>query len=365
VATKKEVRDLIDRRSAANERNIVPVLTAPPNNASPAALNELKAERFTQYQSFRIALHFPNFYRWLASIRPGTSGNTLMSGSFPDLQTAVNIFITERNAYINPKGPVAAQLDAIMSLASGRALMAEIDREADVHAVHITPDLIFRLTGTPSADADIIHIDTIKNVTAVGMPILDPDRSKPWQGVRDDAGNFVGGGMGTRIDPATGKNIHGDDVFVEFSPDAFTRGGASRPAGPGMDPDDVLFHELVHATRQLAGVVYFMPVNQNYDNEEEYLAIVLSNIYIRNKRRDNPLRGDHDSGILRDPDHFLDNVQRVDLEPRMLLERFRLHQALFFKDLADIDFSITSFNPVKQYDDELKSGRAFAGQKRP
>jgi hypothetical protein len=366
MATKKEVRDIIDRRSIANEKNIAPALTAAPFNLPQASLNELKLERITQYQSFPIGLHFPNFYRWLASIPPGGSGDALTSGSFPDVQAAIARFVGERNSYIDPKGPIAAQLDQIMKFASGQALMTAINITADVHAVHITPDLIFRLTGTPSADADIIDIATVQNVTAVGMPILDPDRARPWQGMRDDKGNFVGSGVGTRIDASTGKQIHGDDVFVAFSPEAYVRGSASRPPGPGKDPDEVLFHELVHATRQLAGVVYFAPVNHNYDNEEEYLAIVLSNIYIRNKNKGLPLRGDHDSGTLQDPDHFLDNVQRVDLTPRMLLERFRLKQPHFFDDLATIDPSVASFNPVWQYNDELKSGRADRGElKRP
>jgi len=151
-------------------------------------------------------------------------------------------------------------------------------------------------------------------------------------------------------------------VFVELSPEAFAKGSPSRPSGPGMDPDEVLFHELVHATRQLAGVVYFMPVDQNYDNEEEYLAIMLSNIYIRNKNKGATLRADHDSGIFVDPDHFLDNVQRVNLPPRTLLERFRLQQLLFFNDLAKIDLSVASFNPVWQYNEELKCGRASGGR---
>lgn len=360
MATKQEVRDHINQISAALEKDFAAAAVSA--HASQDVLNELKAERMTQYRGSRVVLHFPNFYRWLASVPAGNSGDPVTSRSFADLQTAVNTFTKERDTYISPNGPVAFQLDAIMSLASGKALMAEISREVDKKFVHIAPDLIFRLTGIPSADTDIFDVQTVRNTTAVGMPILEPSRKNPWQGIRDGKGEFVGSGTGTRIDP-TGKTVHGDEPFVEISPEAY--GGGSRPAGPGNDPDEVLFHELVHATRQLAGITYFMPINQNYDNEEEYLAIVLSNIYLRNKNSKNTLRGDHDAGILQDPDHFLDNVQRVNLEPRMLLERFRLNQMLFFKDLADIDFSVASFNPVRQYNEELMSGKAFAGQKRP
>jgi hypothetical protein len=358
MATKQQVRNIINQRAMQNEAAIVPALKA--LNAAQATLDALAREQITQYRGFRIALHFPNFYRWLASIPPGHSGDTLTSGSFPDVADAIRTFIQERNSYTDPKGPIAALLDRIMTFVSGQALMTAINLTADIHAIHITPDLIFRLTGTPAADADIFDITTAKNVTAVGMPILDPDRARPWQGLRDDKGDFVGGGMGTRTNG--GRTEHGDDVFVELSPEAYVKGSRSRPPGPGMDADEVLFHELVHATRQLAGVVYFMPVDKNYDNEEEYLAIMLSNIYIRNKNKGAQLRADHDSGIFLDPDHFLDNVQRVNLAPRMLLERFRLQQLLFFNDLAKIDPSVASFNPVWQYNEELKSGRAYRGE---
>ena len=359
MATKQQVRNIINQRAMQNEAAIVPALKT--LNASQATIDALALERITRYRTFQIALHFPNFYRWLASIPPGHSGDALTSGSFPDVADAIQAYIKERNSYTDPKGPIAALLDRIMIFASGQALMNAIKLSADVHAIHITPDLIFRLTGTPAADADILDISTARNVTAVGMPILDPDRAKPWQGMRDDKGNFVGSGTGTRTG-AGGTTEHGDDVFVELSPEAFVKGSPSRPPGPGMDPDEVLFHELVHATRELAGVVYFMPVDKNYDNEEEYLAIMLSNIYIRNKNKGAQLRADHDSGIFVDPDHFLDNVQRVNLAPRMLLERFRLQQLLFFNDLAKIDLSVANFNPVWQYNEELKSGRASRGE---
>jgi hypothetical protein len=358
MATKQQVRNIINQRSMQNEAAIVPALKA--LNAPQATLDALARERITQYQGFPIALHFPNFYRWLASIPPGHSGDALTSGSFPDVSDAIRTFIQERNSYTDPKGPIAALLDQIMTFASGQAVMTAIKLTADVHAVHITPDLIFRLTGTPSADADIFDATTLRNVTLAGMPILDPDRARPWQGARDEKGEFIGGGLGTR--EVAGKTVHGDDVFIELSPEAYAKGSRSRPAGPGMDPDDVLFHELVHATRQLAGVVYFMPVDKNYDNEEEYLAITLSNIYIRNKNKGAPLRADHDQGTLQHPDQFLDGVQGVNLPPRTLLERFRLQQLLLFNDFAKIDLSVASFNPVWQYNEELKSGRASRGE---
>ena len=57
------------------------------------------------------------------------------------------------------------------------------------------------------------------------------------------------------------------------------------------------------------------------------------------------------------PEKFLDNAQNINLSPRMLLERFRLNQASLFQLLADIDPSQAWFNPVRDYNDELKQGK--------
>jgi hypothetical protein len=340
MASKAQVRAEIARRAADNERTLPPILSAPPFNFPQRTLTALKAEIKGQYQKLPIVLHFPSFYKWLASIPRGVN-------NFADAGAAVTAFVQERNSYTNPKGPVANLLDQINGLRSGQALLSAINATAASNAVHITPDLIFRLTGTPSADADVFDIPTIRHVTQTGMPILDPNTGI---GSTDDQGNFIGSGEGT-----------GDDSFVEFSPEAFVSGSPSRPPGPGMEPDEVLFHELVHASRQVVGVVYFLPVTQGYDNEEEYIAIVLCNIYIRESHNAAALRGDHGQATLNDPEHFLDNGQRVDLAHRMLLERFRLRQQHFFDDLARIDASTTPFNPVRQYSEELKAGKASAG----
>jgi hypothetical protein len=335
MASKKQVRAEIDKRAADNERTLPPILSAPPLNFAQRTLDTLKAQIKGQYQKFPIVLHFPTFYKWLASIPDGVK-------HFADAGAAVTAFVQERNSYTDPKnGSVAKLLDQINGSRSGQALLSAINATAASNAVHITPDLIFRLTGTPSPDADIFGIPALRHVTEKAMPIIDPDTGTR---ATDEQGNIIGSGEGT-----------GDDSFVEFSPEAYVSGSKSRPTGPGWEDDEVLFHELVHASRQVVGAVYLLPVTQGYDNEEEYIAIVLCNIYIREKHHAAALRGDHGQATLKDPERFLDNVQKVDLEPRVLLERFGLRQKHFFDDLVRIDASTTPFNPVRQYSAELKA----------
>jgi hypothetical protein len=77
----------------------------------------------------------------------------------------------------------------------------------------------------------------------------------------------------------------GSDASVYFTPSEWG-GGNSACSGPGTRTaaDEVLFHEMVHALRDMQGVSNPVPtVNTSYLNEEEFLAIVVTNVYISAK----------------------------------------------------------------------------------
>jgi hypothetical protein len=56
---------------------------------------------------------------------------------------------------------------------------------------------------------------------------------------------------------------------------------------PGMKPDEVLCHELLHAARYLGGDFSKIPIPSmpGYEDEEEYFAILVTNIYSSEKGR--------------------------------------------------------------------------------
>ena len=73
----------------------------------------------------------------------------------------------------------------------------------------------------------------------------------------------------------------------------------------------------------------------------------------------NDSRGSHHgSSRLDHPEKFLDNAQTVNLSPRMLLERLRQRQGGLFQSLAGIGLCQAWFNPVRDYNDELKQGKS-------
>ena len=90
------------------------------------------------------------------------------------------------------------------------------------------------------------------------------------------------GGTVTKL--GTGE---GSDVEIHFDIDLYESGCAHH--GPGSLVDEVLIHELVHALRSMQGEHNAIPVPSNpdlfmvthdeYDTEEEFLAIVVANVY--------------------------------------------------------------------------------------
>jgi hypothetical protein len=77
----------------------------------------------------------------------------------------------------------------------------------------------------------------------------------------------------------------GSDVLVYFTPSEWG-GGESACSGPGTSwpADQVLFHELVHALRDMQGLSNPVPTaNTSYLNEEEFLAIVVEGVYVSAK----------------------------------------------------------------------------------
>lgn len=70
---------------------------------------------------------------------------------------------------------------------------------------------------------------------------------------------------------------------VEFTPKLWKESSSCRwNSGPGFTPDEVLMHELVHSARQLGADSAHVPLSGAlavYDNEEEFFAVLVANIY--------------------------------------------------------------------------------------
>src|SRR5262249_25483269 len=95
----------------------------------------------------------------------------------------------------------------------------------------------------------------------------------------------------------------GANSAIHFSPELFP----GPYTFPGSKPDEMLFHETVHAFRQVSGSEHPWPVNQGYDDLEDYYAVVIANMYLSSKGK-TVLRASHSTtGELREPAKWIDN----------------------------------------------------------
>jgi hypothetical protein len=176
-----------------------------------------------------------------------------------------------------------------------------------------------------------------------------------------------GGGTGGdrfRFVPYRGTGA-GSDSEVHFTPQETVPicgsgvvASACRLRGQAEhNPDETLLHELVHSLRELLGQFYRYPtVVSDYDNEEEFFAILLVNIYISEKGG-KVLRASHRGAFgalspdLAGSEKFLGKD-----DPVITVEKFENRRLI--KKLADQNYDIcstiaahvtTDFNPIGEY----------------
>ncbi|WP_163153136.1 M91 family zinc metallopeptidase [Bradyrhizobium uaiense] len=142
---------------------------------------------------------------------------------------------------------------------------------------------------------------------------------------------------------------------------------------PAMATDEVLYHELVHASRMIAGVMNFAPADHWYQDSEEYLAVILTNIYVSDKGgpplfrafygpTEGPYKGKDPApdDALWEAAVFLDNPQNTSPSPVQIIERFRLSQPDLYWRLAHLPPMgglVRKYNWIYWYDQIRIKGR--------
>jgi hypothetical protein len=265
---------------------------------------------------------------------------------------------------------VADVLDALAGLnkkqvlLTGRALLQEIAANSR-RTVYIMPHWHWRRILLPGGARNAVprpmypgqtlnHVsDGVKPNTeaayAKGVEILDEER---WYRPTGQIG--------------TGK---GANVVLFYSPEDWE--DKDKTDGPGFDPDEVMFHELVHISRQFRGLLNNAPVEGGFENHEEYLATTIANLYLSEKGK--PLRGQYSGSdshhtikigrddfvviqppprgwnVMKDPDNWYHHPGKVSISPRQLMQRFANTQKSFYLALRQLPDGKPKFNPVKQH----------------
>jgi hypothetical protein len=156
------------------------------------------------------------------------------------------------------------------------------------------------------------------------------------------------------IDPIKNRMYMG---IVKFDPHSYEKGSACyrlKNRGKnnrGLLPDEVLFHELLHAIRgalrlSLNNSQTLQGGLSRYVMEEEFLAVVLTNIYISDptNRSKSGLRRDWSGGRPLE-NGFSTSVRFFQSSTQVLplLKKFQQQQEGLFKSLAEVE---AAFNPL-------------------
>jgi hypothetical protein len=99
-----------------------------------------------------------------------------------------------------------------------------------------------------------------------------------WIMNNPDTSNWCNSATGNFLstDLSTGK-VHWEGSRIWYSPDRYSVDGCGWY--PGMRPEDVLFHEMVHASRDLNDPVYDKTPLHLMGDYEEFLAVLITNMY--------------------------------------------------------------------------------------
>lgn len=177
----------------------------------------------------------------------------------------------------------------------------------------------------------------------------DPRRATPRGIAERDGrdGHVLLDSRGRRIIALGG----GSDSQVRFTPMMLSNFCNQQQPGhkSGCQPDEALFHEMIHATRQMRGFFNPVPLGFFYDTEEEFFAILLANIYASETGRPLDLRSDH-----RTFDHLSTDVNATFLPRKDMTDyRYRLVDKLVRQEPRMVQelkrLTNTAFNPIRRY----------------
>lgn len=273
-------------------------------------LEDTEDVQFPGFPSLIIA--YPSFNDWTAMFDPRDNrGAAANSETYEDFKEKHQKQIT-------------SMLKEITARKAGQALLGETNRSP--HWITILP---IDFVSTQSR-----WVKFHNNAIASPHSAKESAVKGSHAGQNKDGDNLKGTGAGT-------------SSWVYFTPERIRPGG-----GPGYNPDEILFHELVHAVRDMQGAsTAGFKMGNAYDNAEEFAAVVTTNVYMSEKKQTD-LRANHGRGKLENPDRFLDHPQVPSPGARGLLSVYRRNQPRLFAALANIDSKTAAFNPFRDLNEE-------------
>jgi hypothetical protein len=305
-------------------------------------LGNLPASRRSSINSLKsidwddcIRISYPGFKRWMNYYDRNVKGDDNKVASY---EVESRWFQKE----------VSDILDGYKTTFTGKALLAEIRRgctaRKDHEAKRMTIYPFMRYGSLDDLNADVRLTDA---------DAAAPDDHWGYEALYNIADQF---NPLKKLLPRT-KGV-GANAIIEFSPDDWTK-KVQRLFGPGMDPEAVLFHELVHGAGQMNGTLARRKIigrggkQDGFEDEAEFIAILITNMYM-SETGDTKLRSTH--GVSGEPllstDPFFDRFSYLKPTPRDMIARFKHLQLPFYSALTNIPKNVSAFNPLSTYNGE-------------
>jgi hypothetical protein len=225
---------------------------------------------------------------------------------------------------------------------------------------HVIGQIIFDFIGKASAKdkkAKFVTIVPYKDKDEdgnlkcnAGTDALDPEEGNEagqplYQGGDDDPDTKEDDRF-TVTSPNKGKG-HGSDSDVHFNADQW---GSKAKCSQGILaslPDEVLLHEMIHGMRYLQGKRNALPLAGNvrtYANKEEFLSIVIVNIYMSVKGT-KQLRGSFDASIALPAKQSTSAGFLTEPDNRKLLTQLKDEELELFNTIKPVK---ATFNPITE-----------------
>jgi hypothetical protein len=247
---------------------------------------------------------------------------------------------------------VADCLNCFKDKASGRALLMELGRTH--YTITVMPHWLYFMAlpdqGFRNATPKGLRAGQIFSHVTDGIPVNQRDTYAKGAPIHSYGAGGTGTGEGASVVLYYSVRTWTDTYFPDHTTGAV-----------GYQPDEVLFHELVHVTRMIHGKETFVTVEgrPNFGNIEEYFATVIANIYLseKGKRKETPLIGAYTTSeanppkdwiVMKDPGGFYGNNDGLSISPARLMGTFQRTQGSFYHDLAILP-TPPWFNPVRTH----------------
>ena len=255
--------------------------------------------------------------------------NQFLKNLLPIQFHRITIDGTGTKSYASPaeyQSAVLSVLETIYSTQTGKAVFREFE-ERSTHNLKIYP---FEGDGVNASarTKDLAH------ATVKGETVRNGDDG--YEILGDDGKPIMGLGGGT-------------DSEISFTPIIYAHYCRThKKHKSGMRPDEVLFHEMTHATRQMRGILNSLPLGHMYDTEEEFFAILLANIYASETGRPYDIRESHHGH-----EHMSTDTDEQFLPKKDMSDyRYRLVSKLVHQEpdmCRELRSVRTPFNPIRRY----------------